>query len=81
MEQLSFYNVSWRDGAARKFNLDFYCKAFGIESPNSQGISGMDVGLLMEEGRYREIADYCLRDVYATNRLYQIWKERLEGIK
>ena len=41
----------------------------------------MDVGQLMEEGRYREIADYCLRDVYATNRLYQIWKERLEGIK
>jgi DNA polymerase elongation subunit (family B) len=81
MEQLSFYNVSGRDGAARKFNLDFYCKAFGIESPKSQGISGMDVGQLMEEGRYREIADYCLRDVYATNRLYQIWKERLEGIK
>jgi len=22
-----------RDGAARRFNLDFYCKAFGIESP------------------------------------------------
>jgi len=80
-EQLTFYNVSGRDGAARRFNLDFYCKAFGIESPKSQGVSGMDVGQLMQEGRYREIAEYCLRDVYATNRLFHIWRERLEGIK
>jgi hypothetical protein len=36
---------------------------------------------LMEEGRYREIATYCLRDVVATVKLYQIWKERLAGIK
>ena len=36
-EQLTFYNVSGRDGAARRFNLDFYCKAFGIESPKSPG--------------------------------------------
>ena len=42
-EQLTFYSVSGRDGAARRFNLDFYCKAFGIESPKSQGVSGMDV--------------------------------------
>lgn len=80
-EQLSFYNVSGREGAARKFNLDFYCKAFGIESPKSQGITGMDVNDLMREGRYREIAEYCLRDVRATVLLYQIWKDRLAGIK
>ena len=80
-EQLTFYNVSGRDGAARKFNLDFYCKAFGIESPKSHGVSGMDVKRLMEEGRHREIAEYCLRDVVATVKLYQMWKERLAGIK
>ena len=34
-EQLTFYGVSGRDGAARRFNLDFYCKAFGIESPKA----------------------------------------------
>ena len=34
-EQFTFYSVSGRDGAARRFNLDFYCKAFGIESPKS----------------------------------------------
>jgi DNA polymerase elongation subunit (family B) len=80
-EQFTFYGVSGRDGAARRFNLDFYCKAFGIDSPKSHGISGMDVSALLAEGRYRDIAEYCLRDVKATVLLYQIWKERLAGIK
>ena len=80
-EQLSFYNVSGREGAARRFNLDFYCKSFGIESPKSQGVTGMDVTALMEQGRYRDIAEYCLRDVHATRELFAIWSDRLEGIK
>lgn len=80
-EQLTFYGVSGRDGAARRFNLDFYCKAFGIESPKSHGVTGMDVSRLMNEGRYREVAEYCLRDVVATVKLYHVWKERLSGIK
>lgn len=80
-EQLTFYGVSGRDGAARRFNLDFYCKAFGIESPKSLGVKGMDVGRLMSEGRQREVAEYCLRDVKATVELYRIWKERLAGVK
>lgn len=80
-EQLTFYQVSGRDGAARRFNLDFYCKAFGIESPKSKGVTGMDVSGLVAEGRYRDIAEYCLRDVRATVLLHRIWKERLAGIK
>jgi 3'-5' exonuclease len=80
-EQLTFYTVSGRDGAAKRFNLDFYCKAFGIESPKSHGITGMDVNRLLTERRYREIAEYCLRDVEATVLLYRIWKERLSGIR
>jgi 3'-5' exonuclease len=80
-EQLTFYNVSGRDGAAKRFNMDFYCKAFGIESPKSHGVTGMDVSTLMAEGRFREIAEYCIRDVRATVELYRIWKERLAGVK
>lgn len=80
-EQFTFYSVSGRDGASRRFNLDFYCKAFGIESPKAQGVTGMDVGRLIEEGRPREVAAYCLRDVQATVLLYHIWLERLAGIK
>jgi 3'-5' exonuclease len=80
-EQLTFYGVSGREGAARRFNLDFYCKIFGIDSPKSHGITGLDVGDLMAAGRHRDVAEYCLGDVQATVRLYQIWKERLSGIK
>jgi DNA polymerase elongation subunit (family B) len=80
-EQFTFYGVSGREGAARRFNLDFYCKAFGVESPKSHGVTGMDVTRLLAEGRQRDIAEYCLRDVEATLRLYNIWKERLAGIK
>ena len=80
-EQLTFYNVSGRSGAARRFNLDFYCKIFGVDSPKSHGVTGMDVNQLMEEERYGEIAEYCLRDVFATVKLFDIWKARLSGIK
>ena len=80
-EQFTFYNVSGRDGAARRFNLDFYCKAFGIESPKSHGVTGMDVTRLLAEGKQRDIAEYCLRDVRATVELYPVWRERLAGIK
>jgi 3'-5' exonuclease len=80
-EQLTFYGVSGREGAARRFNLDFYCRAFGIESPKRQGVTGMDVERLMTEGRYRDIAEYCMRDVEATAQLYRVWQQRLSGIR
>src|ERR1041385_8660961 len=80
-EQFSFYGVSGREGAARRFNLDFYSKAFGVESPKSQGVTGLQVNELLAAGRGRDVAEYCLRDVEATLQLYQIWKERLSGIK
>jgi DNA polymerase elongation subunit (family B) len=80
-EQLTFYGVSGRDGAARRFNLDFYCKAFGIDSPKSHGVTGGDINELLAQGKFRDIAEYCLRDVKATMMLYQIWQQRLAGIK
>lgn len=80
-EQFTFYGVSGREGAARRFNLDFYCKAFGIDSPKSHGVTGMDVNTLLADGKYREIAEYCLRDVRATVELYRVWRDRLAGIK
>jgi DNA polymerase elongation subunit (family B) len=80
-EQFTFYNVSGREGAARRFNLDFYCKAFGIESPKAHGVTGMDINQMIADRKFREIAQYCLRDVRATVELHRIWKERLSGIK
>ncbi len=71
LEQLTYF------GLTRKFNLDFYCRAFGIESPKSKGISGMDVKNLYEAGRVKDIAVYCGDDIYATYQLYKIWNEYL----
>jgi hypothetical protein len=71
LEQLTFY------GAFRKFNLDFYCKAFGIKSPKSEGITGLGLGPLFREGKFREIAKYCLGDIQATAELFRRWEKFL----
>jgi len=71
LDQLTFY------GSTRKFNLDFYCHSFGIESPKSKGITGMEVKELYKAGRIKEIAIYCSEDVKATYELYKIWNAYL----
>jgi len=71
LEQLTFY------GALRKFNIDFYCKAFGIDSPKTHGITGLDMKQLTEEKRFREIAEYNLRDLRATAELFRRWEKFL----
>ena len=71
LEQFTFYGIT------RKFNLDFYCHAFGIKSPKSKEVSGMEVKNLYEAGRIKEIAVYCGEDVTATYKLYKMWDEYL----
>lgn len=71
LDQFTFF------GTTRKFNLDFYCNAFGIQSPKSKGVTGMEVKELYKAGRVKEIAVYCGDDVYATYKLYKIWNEYL----
>lgn len=65
-----------------RFNLDFACKAFGISSSKTESMDGRAVETAYREGRYEEIATYCLDDVRATCELYQklvptilIWNE------
>lgn len=71
LDQLTFY------GAFRKFSLDFYCKSFGIESPKSHGITGLDLGRLFKEGKFQDIANYCLGDLVATAELFRRWETYL----
>jgi DNA polymerase elongation subunit (family B) len=71
LEQFTFY------GAMRKFNLDFYCKAFGIVSPKSHGTTGLDIKKMYEEKRFLEIAEYNLGDLRATAELFQRWEKFL----
>ena len=72
LEQLSYY------GASRRFNLDFYTKRFGIKSPKDEGIDGTMISQLFKEGRQKEIALYCSRDIQATAELFLYWDEYLK---
>ncbi len=71
LELFTFYGIT------KKFNLDFYCHAFGIDSPKSKGITGMEVKELYKAGRIKDIAIYCGKDVNATYELYKIWNQYL----
>lgn len=72
-DQLTFYNTT------KRFNLDYFCKRFGIISPKSEGITGLDVPELFNQGEYQKIAEYCMRDVIATGELFQIWREYIKS--
>jgi len=76
IDELTFY-MSSASGPTRKFNFDFYCKAFGIPSSKAEGVTGNDVNRLFGEKRYKEIAEYCMRDVRSTALLYNKWKSLL----
>ncbi len=70
MDQLTFYGAT-----KRSFSLDFYAKSFGIKSPKAEGVSGVKVGALYKNGEYERIARYCMGDVVATKKLYEIWRD------
>ena len=73
MDQLTFY-----DALRRKFSLHMWCKAFGIESPKDDGMTGLQVKDYYKSGRYKEIARYCLGDIRATKKLFQYWDQFLK---
>ncbi|MFN3135748.1 MAG: 3'-5' exonuclease, partial [Candidatus Kryptonium sp.] len=64
-------------GLTRKFSLDFYCKVFNIESPKSHGVTGHDINQLFNEGKFKEIAQYCMYDIIAEAELFFRWEQFL----
>jgi hypothetical protein len=74
MEVLSFQGAVSRD---QHPSLHAACIAFGIPSPKSEEMHGYAVGDLYRQGRVREIADYCRRDVEATAALYRRLEQTL----
>src|SRR3989339_1387459 len=62
LDQLSFYGA-----VRRKGNLHLWCRAFGIESPKGQGVTGDDVGRLFAEKKFLDIARYNAGDLRATH--------------
>ncbi|MDP8264503.1 MAG: ribonuclease H-like domain-containing protein [Candidatus Aceula lacicola] len=73
MDQLTFY-----DAMRRKFSLDMWCKAFGIQSPKEEGITGLQVKDFFKEGKHMDIARYCARDLVATRELYIYWDKYIK---
>jgi len=79
-EQLTFYGVSGRRGRRGGSTSTSTARRSASNRPRARG-DGHGYECAGGVGRYREIAEYCLRDVKATVLLYHIWKERLAGIK
>jgi len=77
LDELTFYSPS-SYGATRRFNFDFYTRAFGLTSPKSAGVDGSKVNDYFQNGKILEIAEYCLRDVSATWELYLKWEQTLK---
>lgn len=71
-DQFTFYGAMHR-----KPSLHLFCRAFGIESPKSDGISGDDVTSLFQMGKCEDIARYNAGDVIATTELYRRWIDYL----
>ncbi|MGA2298138.1 MAG: 3'-5' exonuclease, partial [FCB group bacterium] len=50
IDELTFYNPSTY-GATKRFNFDFYTRAFGIKSPKSEGLDGSKVAEYFANGK------------------------------
>ena len=72
LEQLTFY------GSTRRFALDFYLKRFGIKSSKDDGVDGSKMTKMFHDGKRKEIARYCAKDVKATAKLFKYWEEYLK---
>jgi len=70
LDRLTFFG-----SVRKKFSLHMWCKAFGIKSPKEGEITGYQVKDLFKEGKFLEIAQYCVGDVVATKELYLYWEK------
>ncbi len=68
LDQLTFYGATRRTGG-----LHLWCRALGIKSPKSGGVTGDDVGDLFKKKKYLDIARYNVGDLYATKELFDAW--------
>jgi predicted PolB exonuclease-like 3'-5' exonuclease len=75
LDELTFFQPTNYFSATKRFNLDFYTRSFGIQSPKALGIDGSNVSEYFKEGKLIDIALYCLRDVRSTWELYRKLKE------
>lgn len=54
-----------------KISLDTLAKALGLPSSKGGAIEGKDVAKAYEDGRIKEICEYCEKDVEVTRKIYK----------
>lgn len=74
LDQLSYYGAVRRTGS-----LHLWTRAMGIESPKGGDISGKEVGEAYKDGKSLEIARYNARDLIATAKLHDRWKQYMQA--
>lgn len=57
--------------SSNKINLDSLAKALSLPSSKGGAIEGKDVAKAYENGRIKEICQYCEKDVELTRKIYQ----------
>jgi hypothetical protein len=69
-------DLCW-DLTGANISLAAACHLAGI--PVKTGMDGKDVWKAYQEGKQREIAEYCAEDVVATAQLFSVWNEVFLG--
>jgi DNA polymerase elongation subunit (family B) len=72
LDRLMFFGAS-----RRRFSLDMWCRTFGIESPKAE-FTGYEVKDIYRQGRYTDIARYCVGDLRATKSLLEYWERYMK---
>jgi 3'-5' exonuclease len=68
------YDVMWEWGKWNQYgriSLDALSKVLGIPSSKGGAVEGKNVARAYEEGRIKEICEYCERDVEVTRKIYK----------
>ncbi|MAZ56708.1 hypothetical protein CL653_02875 [bacterium] len=73
LDELTWYGVM-----NKRPNLHLFCRAYGINSPKDNGVTGDDITELFLKEKFRDIALYNIRDVIATTELYQVYSNHFE---
>lgn len=73
-----FDRLTFFGSVRNKGSLHMWCRAFGIESPKTGGVTGDDVGRLFKEKKYQDIATYCAGDLWATKDLFNYWDKYIK---
>ncbi len=60
----------WSNWGSGKVGLEHIALALGIPTPK-EGIDGSEVWKFYQDGKVKDICDYCMRDVETTRAIYQ----------